>query len=135
MFCFANRVTSCLQHVLFCQLCSFLFAICFGLPTVYLLVYIMFYFANRVSSCLQHHLFCQPCNNICCLSHFCISCISKRGVIIIWNRNMRKSLLLQIVLLMLARFELPPLVPWRNYSISTLMNHLDLHQRSLKAML
>jgi len=44
---------------------------------------------------------------------------------------MRKSSLLQNVLLILARFELPPLVPWKNYSISTLMNHLALHQRSL----
>jgi len=48
---------------------------------------------------------------------------------------MHKSSLLQIVLLILARVELPPLVPWSNYSISTLMNHLALHQPSLKAML
>jgi hypothetical protein len=48
MFCFANCVTSCLQHVL--------------LSTVDLLVCHMFCFANRVSSSLQHVLFCQPCN-------------------------------------------------------------------------
>jgi len=84
----------------------------------------MLCFANRVSSCLQHVLFCQPCTKMFCLSHCFISSISKRGIILIWNRNMPKSSLLQIVLLISARFELPPLVPWITYSISTLMNHL-----------
>ena len=34
MFWFANSLTSCLQHVLFYQSCSFLFTTCFILPTV-----------------------------------------------------------------------------------------------------
>ena len=75
MFGLANYVTSCLQHVLFCQPCIFLFAICFALkivyrllynmfclPTVYLLVYNMLWFANSLTSCLHHVLFYQSCS-------------------------------------------------------------------------
>ena len=101
--CFANCVSSSLQHVLFCQPCNFLFTTCFVLPTfiflfttcfvlstvdllvchmfcfanVCLLVYNMVCFANRVTSYIQHVLVCQPCNFLftTCFVLFCQPCI------------------------------------------------------------